>query len=481
MRNLTLLLFFISVLGYSQTQRSTGLLFDDEAYENTPVKAKNVAFQDVVTEFTSSTLKSFVPPIKNQGGYSTCVGWATAYYGRTILESRLYDVQDSLTIAKGTFAPVFTYLHSNVENDYNCQGGAYIGKAMEAMVEKGVPYYEDYSVMCDTEIPENLYGSAERFKIKDFARIFGSDESEEFKVDGVKRSLLNGNPVVIGFMVDNAFQSAKNVYVPDNLGTTGGHAMCVIGYDDDKYGGSFEIVNSWGPTWGNEGFMWIRYSDFAEYTRYAFEMIPLKIKKEEKQILAGEVDFILRSNEPMNVRNEKGEYTGSVFGAQDVVIEKEDESIGDYITEDVYGTGTRYRMVTKVNQPAYVYVFGMDSDNEFSPLFPHKDSISPFINSDKSEVILPAAPKGAKAYARLSKDVEKEYTIVVFSLEKIDMKEVQSKLQELDGTLLDRLYVIFDDKLIKKEAMKLSKDKMSFKAEFDKGSLAMMILDIKRS
>jgi hypothetical protein len=61
------------------------------------------------------------------------------------------------------------------------------------------------------------------------------------------------------------------------------------------------------------------------------------------------------------------------------------------------------------------------------------------------------------------------------------MNEVQSKLQELDGTLLDRLYVIFDDKLIKKEAMKLSKDKMSFKAEFDKGSLAMMILDIKRS
>jgi hypothetical protein len=180
------------------------------------------------------------------------------------------------------------------------------------------------------------------------------------------------------------------------------------------------------------------------------------------------------------VLNAEGDYTGSVFSAQDVVIEEDEESIGDYITEQSYATGTRYRMVTKVNQPAYVYVFGMDSDNEFSPLFPHKDSISPYINSDKSEVLLPAAPKGARAFARLSKDVEKEYTIVVFSLEKLDMKEVQEKLEELNGTLLDRLYVIFNDKLIKKQDMKMGKDKMSFSAEFDQGSLAMFILDIKR-
>jgi hypothetical protein len=351
---------------------------------------------------------------------------------------------------------------------------------MEAMVEKGVPYYKDFNVMCETDIPEQIEEGAKNFKIKDYSRIFGSDEEQDFKIDGVKRSLLNGNPVVIGFMVDNAFQNSKNVYVPDELGTTSGHAMCVVSFDDDKYGGSFEVVNSWGPSWGNNGYMWIRYADFAKQTRYAFEMIPIQTKPKEKKTLAGEVDFVLRNNTPMKVFNAEGEYTGSVFSAQEVVIEDE-ESIGDYVTEDAYATGTRYRMVTKVNQPAYVYVFGMDSDNEFSYLFPHTDSISPYINSDKSEVILPAAPKGKRAYAQLSKDVEKDYTIVVFSMDKLDMAKVEKNLTEMEGTLLDKLYVIFENELIPKDAMKLGKDKMSFTAEFDQGTLAMMILDIKRS
>jgi hypothetical protein len=480
MRTLSTFILLIIVTIGVQAQRSTGLLFDDTAYEKTPIKAKNVAFQDVVTEFTNASLKQFVPKIGNQRGYSTCVGWASAYYARTILEARVYNVLDTIAITNGTFSPVFTYLNANVDDDYNCQGGAYIGKAMEAMVEKGVPYYKDFNVMCETNIPQDLYESAEAFKIKDFARIFGSDEPQDFKVDGVKRSLLNGNPVVIGFMVDNAFQSAKTVYVPDELGTTGGHAMCVVGFDDDKYGGSFEIVNSWGSDWGNGGYMWVRYADFAAQTRYAFEMIPFKSTPKEKKILAGEVDFVLRSNAPMKVFNAEGEYTGSVFSAQEVVIDEE-ESIGDYVTEETYATGTAYRMVAKVNQPAYVYVFGVDSENEFSPLFPHEEGVSPFINSDNSEVILPATASGKRAHAVLSKDVEKDYTITVFSLEKVDMAKVEKQLDTMEGTLLDKLYIIFEDSLIPKDNIKLGKDKMSFTAEFDKGTLAMMILDIKRS
>ena len=51
----------------------------------------------------------------------------------------------------------------------------------------------------------------------------------------------------------------------------------------------------------------------------------------------------------------------------------------------------------------------------------------------------------------------------------------------MKGELLDKLYVIFEDKLIKKEEIQLMDDKMGFKAEFEEGSMAMMVLDIKRS
>ncbi|HAF76898.1 MAG TPA: cysteine protease, partial [Maribacter sp.] len=262
MRTLIFIALLVGFVAIGQDKPRTGLLFDDEAYMKTPIKAQNVAFQDVVTETTNASIKQFAPTIKNQGGYGTCVGWASAYYGRTIIESRLNNELDTVEINKNAFSPVFTYLNANVEGDYNCQGGAFIGKAMETMVNKGVPYYKDFNVMCETEISNDLLKLAEEHKIKDFARLFGSDEPAEEKVDNVKRSLINGNPVVIGFKVEESFYSAKTVFEPDNLGSDGGHAMCVVGFDDDKYGGSFEVINSWGPSWGNNGYMWIRYRDF---------------------------------------------------------------------------------------------------------------------------------------------------------------------------------------------------------------------------
>ena len=206
---LFLFLFLIGTsFAFGQNQRSTGLLFDDEAYERTPLKARNVAFQDVVTETTTATLRQFVPKIEDQGGYGTCVGWSSAYYGRTMLEARMTNKTDQTIITQDAFSPAFTYLQGNIENDYNCQGGAFIAKALQGMVDMGVPYKRDFNVMCETTIPENILVQAKDNTIKDYTRLFDSDEPDEVKLNGVKRSLLNGNPVIIGFKVENSFFSS---------------------------------------------------------------------------------------------------------------------------------------------------------------------------------------------------------------------------------------------------------------------------------
>ena len=60
------------------------------------------------------------------------------------------------------------------------------------------------------------------------------------------------------------------------------HAVLAIGYDDTKYGGCIEIMNSWGDTWGNKGFLSVKYNDYAKFFvgGYAFYMkddkLPLK-------------------------------------------------------------------------------------------------------------------------------------------------------------------------------------------------------------
>jgi len=479
MKNLlfTYFLCFFSTLLFSQNKPATGLLFDDEAYEKTPVKARNVAFQDVVAEQPSASLKEFVPEIKNQGGYGTCVGWSSAYYGRTILNARIEGITSYDEISKNTFSPVFTYLHANVDNDYNCQGGAYIGKAMETMVEIGSPYFKDYDVMCDSSIPDPIFKLAGENKIKDYTRLFGKEDAEDVKIESVKRSLINGNPVIIGFTIENAFYASKNVFEPDHGETTGGHAMCVIGYDDEKYGGAFEIVNSWGKSWGNEGFIWVRYADFINYTRYAFEMIPGKKKKVlEKHLLAGELNLKLYDGSTMEVDQQSGAYKKTVLGWQDVVLDKGEESIGDYATQDVYPINTRYRMYAKVNKPAYVYVIGADSNNDSGVLFPHKEDISPYISYENTSVVVP----GERYWFRLNSDVASDYSIVIFSENKIDIQEVKEKMDAMEGELLDKLYVIFNDKLINKEDIQLNKESMGFSAEYTEGSMALMVLDIKR-
>ena len=473
---LLVIVTFFSLSLFSQNVPNTGLLFDDDAYSTTPLKARNVSFQSVVAEESSASLKQFTPNVKTQGSYGTCVGWSSAYYGLTILNARMNNMSSKTTINENAFSPVFTYLNANVENDYNCQGGAYINQALEMMVEKGAPYFKDYDVMCDSYIPSDIWIKAEEHKIKDFSRLFADKEASDVKLESVKRSLINGNPVIIGFKIENSFYTAKNVYEPDYLGTKGGHAMCVVGYDDDQYGGAFEIVNSWGTEWGNNGFIWVRYNDFLKYAKYAYEMIPAKKKQQAESVLAGELTMKLIDGTEMSLKKGTGDYKKTIIGWQDVVVDEELQSIGDYVTTSVYPEDTRYRIYAKVNKPAYIYVIGADSDGRNGVLFPHKSGISPYINYDGTAVVVP----GEKYWFRLNSQVDSDYTIVIFSEEKIDVNAAKAKLDDLQGDLIDKLYVIFKDKLIDKNKIALDKNKMAFEARYTSGTMALMVLDIKR-
>jgi hypothetical protein len=86
-------------------------------------------------------------------------------------------------------------------------------------------------------------------------------------IDGWKRGILSDDSATAA---DNAFagQGVCRFVVPNSSG----HAMTIVGYNDDvwtdinKNGvvdpgekGALKIVNSWGTSWGNAGFLWIAY------------------------------------------------------------------------------------------------------------------------------------------------------------------------------------------------------------------------------
>lgn len=77
-----------------------------------------------------------------------------------------------------------------------------------------------------------------------------------------------GLPFVIGFLVYSSFESAqvaKTGIVPmpkPGEQPLGGHAICVVGFDDSKQW--FICRNSWGTRWGIGGYFYMPYAYFLD-------------------------------------------------------------------------------------------------------------------------------------------------------------------------------------------------------------------------
>jgi C1A family cysteine protease len=79
----------------------------------------------------------------------------------------------------------------------------------------------------------------------------------------VKGCLAEGYPVVFGFTVYESFESPQvaqtgvlNMPAPSEQ-TVGGHAVVAVGYDDST--STFIVRNSWGNTWGQQGYFTMPY------------------------------------------------------------------------------------------------------------------------------------------------------------------------------------------------------------------------------
>lgn len=482
-KNLTLLLFLLLIINTITAQQkfTTGAIMDAEEeirYNEMPMKSPNLKYQTVELE-SSASLKSYLPNIENQGQYGTCVGWSTTYYGRTLLDAKAKNNTNTEIISQLAYAPIFTYLQSNVDNDINCKEGAYITKALEVLKTKGAPLYKDFNYMCTSQIPQDIMNLADDNKLKTYAKIFDKNDDYKFKTEMLKRSLSNGYPVIIGFDVYSSFNTATTIYKkPTSYDAyIGGHAMCVIGYDDNKYGGAVEIVNSWGTNWGNSGFIWVPYQDFFNLTKYAYEMIPEYKTPENKNHLAGKLSIILKNNlESVSAKKLSDKEINSYLKYMEV--EEEQQSIGDYKLNTPLVKDTRIRFTAQVNKPAYVYLLSTDSEGRNDILFPHKEEINPYISYENTDIIIPPSQN---AWIRLGGDVESDHNIAIFSLEEIDINEVKTQLDNLtQGTLLSKLYTIFGDKLISKNEITLSDTEIAFDAQFTKGTMAALIIDIPR-
>ena len=86
-------------------------------------------------------------------------------------------------------------------------------------------------------------------------------------VAGMKSAFAAGKPVVLAFRLYESFATKDvaatgNVPVPDltKEKALGGHAMCGVGYDDQKK--VIIVRNSWSEKWGDKGYCYVPYAYF---------------------------------------------------------------------------------------------------------------------------------------------------------------------------------------------------------------------------
>lgn len=217
-------------------------------------------------------LTEYLPPIAHQGPQQSCVGWTSAYYSYTYAVAKQRKLTpDDLKDPKWHFSPAFIYNQGHRGKDV----GMHIGRGFELLKEQGcatlaeMPYIpSDFT----SPPPDAARTRAEKFKaraVASLAQRFGADpEGMKTFLAEVKQPFVMGIPIFTDFPTgpvaeDFVYQMTVE-FKRESL--RGRHAITIIGYDEDKK--AFRLVNSWGESWGDKGFLWVS-EDFVK--RYGFE------------------------------------------------------------------------------------------------------------------------------------------------------------------------------------------------------------------
>jgi len=253
-------------LGFIPTPRDEALLYP--AYISSEMRPASLP---LALDYSNQ-----MPPVRNQGSSGSCASWATGYYYKAFQEGRekgwTFSSNDEIR------SPAFVYNQIN--------GGRNVGTSFGAnfsiLMRHGDCSWANmpYSSSNLTSWPSmTAWREGMDCRIASYTLLYHSymgDAADYF--DDMKAHLATGDVFVIGFPVYSDFYSInsfpQSVYDGPRSGTSyvGGHGVCIVGYDDNREGGAFKFINSWGTSWGLSGYGWLSYNFMSEYLIEAWAM-----------------------------------------------------------------------------------------------------------------------------------------------------------------------------------------------------------------
>jgi len=222
-----------------------------------------------------------MPPVGNQGTQASCIAWAFGYYYKTYQEWLEHSAEGwDVNLPQYQFSPAFMY---NLING-GIDSVAVAADALDLLFKHGCATLDKcpYNASDHTTWPtEEAFESAISYRSES---VWGFYCNTPDGINNLKTLLASGydaaggRNAVIGVRVWSNFRNISdpkfnNIYcVADTYTDPSGpatdkrhdqHAVCVVGYDNSLVNkdttGAFKFVNSWGTTWGDDGYGWISY------------------------------------------------------------------------------------------------------------------------------------------------------------------------------------------------------------------------------
>jgi len=210
------------------------------------IKKSPVDERDFIAETIYSTegelpeehdMREDLRPIRNQGSQGTCAAQTSAC---------MKEWQEKHDVAFNEYmSPQFIY-NNRANQDSE---GMYSRDVMKILNKIGSVREKDYPYNSFDPISDELRELAGKYKIAGYASVNS--------VEGVKKALVKNGPCYFACPVYNRTQRMWKPRQGDKK--IGGHAMTIVGYNDV----GLIIRNSWGTSWGDEGYTIFPYEDWG--------------------------------------------------------------------------------------------------------------------------------------------------------------------------------------------------------------------------